>query len=112
MKVTPTDKNYQVCTNYIIYNNLNIGRGFERLKIATDKLESCGGILSESDAMNLLQKADSDANPPQEDKEVSKDKISATQWSVVYNIANKEADIAINKDFKNIYTYKLKDFNK
>lgn len=109
MKVTPADKNYQVSTNYIIYNNLKIGRGFERFKIATDKLESCGGILSEPDAMDLLQKADTDANPAKED--VSEEKTSITQWSVVYNTATKEADIAINKDFKHIYTYKLNDFN-
>lgn len=109
MKVTPIDKSYQVCTNYILYNDLKIGRGFERFKIATDKLESCNGVISEEDAMKLLKDADSDANPAKEN--VPDEKVSTTQWSVVYNIEDKEADIAINKDFDHIYTYGLNDSN-
>lgn len=54
IKFIETDENYQLATNFIMYNNLNIGSGKERYQQVEKRLAKTGGIISQEDAMKLL----------------------------------------------------------
>jgi penicillin V acylase-like amidase (Ntn superfamily) len=95
VKVTGSSKNYQVASNFIMYNNLNIGEGydeFERYEKADKALELNGGVLSEDQAMKVL----SEVMIP-----------DRTQWSIVYNMISKDAEVCINKKYDNKYKFNL-----
>lgn len=94
--VKPAVGTYPAATNFVMYNNLNIGEGyteFDRYNAIQQKLTQTKGVLAEADAMSLLSEV---AIP---------DRI---QWSVVYNMKKLTATIAVRKDYKNLYEYALK----
>ncbi len=84
----------QMLTNFLISEDVyGFGTGQDRYAILQQTLEENEGILSEQQAMDLLQA-------------VSQDKISektgtrsATQWSVVYNNTRKTAMIVTDRDY-------------
>jgi len=100
MQVVKTDKNYQVASNFIAYNNLNIGEGyteFDRYNTVVNEIEKNNNSLTENQAINLLTKVG-----------VYDNKIDKLQWSVVYNLNNKTGKIFTNRNTKNINSFKLK----
>lgn len=101
MKVTPNSGNYQAVTNFIVYNGMNEGEGagegeafneFERYDKAMAALEANKGVISEDQAMKVLEAV----------------KIpDRTQWSVVYNMVTKQAKICVDEKYDQAYTISL-----
>lgn len=95
IKITRPDTEYQLTTNFIMYQGLNEGEGgseFERYATIESKLNTQSGVISESDAMVLL----SDVVIP-----------DRTQWSVVYNQETGDVKICVDGNYDDTYTYKL-----
>lgn len=78
MQVVEPDENFQVASNFIAYNHLNIGEGyseFDRYNSAHDYLIQKNCNVSEDEAMALLAKIG-----------VMSGGVDKLQWSVVYNL--------------------------
>ncbi len=91
--VTPKEK-YQVATNFIAYNGLNLGEGsteFQRYDTIHNTLLRANGVISEKNAMSLL-------------KDV---KLQKTQWSVVYNLKQLNGSVCINGDYEKPHSFTL-----
>ncbi len=79
LQVVEAKTKYQIATNFIAYNGLNIGEGFtefERYDMVEKELSDNNGILNENDAIPLLAKVGV------QDSEVDK-----LQWPVGYNLS-------------------------
>jgi hypothetical protein len=97
MCVTPIAGNYQVVTNFILYQGLNEGEGgseFARYNTIESALTASNGVISEEDAMRLL----SGSRIP-----------GRTQWSVVYNLATGDATICMAEQYDLANHISLKD---
>ncbi|WP_066496185.1 linear amide C-N hydrolase [Abyssisolibacter fermentans] len=95
VKIVDTDTNYQIASNFIAYNGLNIGEGyneFDRYETIEEHLKNNKGIITVNDAMDLL----SEVKIP-----------NKTQWSVVYNLVTKKFVICINEDYETQYVFKF-----
>lgn len=95
IKIIKTDKNYQLATNFIMYQGLNEGEGgseFERYETLENKLKSTGGIIVEEDAMKLL----SEVSIP-----------GRTQWSVIYNQETGQIQICMGEKYDHVYNFML-----
>jgi hypothetical protein len=96
--VTPTEE-YQIASNFIAYNSLNIGEGFDefdRFNKVEQKLKPANGVISEAEAMKLL--VDVGVIYKEEDK---------LQWSVVYNLTDLNGQICTHRNTENIYNFSL-----
>lgn len=99
MQIVETETDYQIATNFIAYNGLNIGEGFtefERYDAVEKELVDNNGVLNEDDAISLL------ARVGVRDGEVDK-----LQWSVVYNLTTGVVRLFIHRDTDNITATKL-----
>jgi hypothetical protein len=86
-------KNYQVATNFTLYNNPDHeGFGKDRYDNLESELEKCNGIISENDALELLKK---NVIPGDE------------QWSAVYNLTKKSVAVTFSRDYDHVYKYEL-----
>ena len=95
IKVTKSEENYQLVTNFIMYQGLNEGEGgseFERYATIEDSLGASEGVISEEDAMGLL----SDVRIP-----------GRTQWSVVYNQTTGELWVCAGEQYDRVYSFSL-----
>jgi len=94
MQVVRKDGNYQICSNFILYNNPSLdGFGSDRYKNYDDVLAQTKGVLSISDALKLLQK---NTIPGDE------------QWSVVYNLTDKTISATFYGNYDKVYEYSFK----
>ncbi|MCX7773899.1 MAG: linear amide C-N hydrolase [Clostridia bacterium] len=96
LQIIEPKKDYQIASNFILYKDMNVGEGyteFDRYNGVDAKLSETNGVISEKEAMALLAKVQIP---------------DRTQWSVVYNLTSKEADICINKHYERVYHYTLK----
>lgn len=103
LQIVEAETDYQIATNFIAYNGLNIGEGFtefERYEIVEKELSDNNGILSENDVISLL------ARVGVRDGEVDK-----LQWSVVYNLTTGDVRLFIHRDTNNIKVTKLEMSN-
>lgn len=92
---------YQVATNFIEYNGLNIGETssknyamneFHRYDIIHAGLTKNKGVLKQSAALNLLKSASQ----------------KTTQWSIVYNQKTLSGTVCIGGNYSNSYPFTLK----
>ncbi len=93
VKVIQADKGYQIASNFILYNDLMAGEGyceFERYNAVEVALADKGGILSQKDAMELLE----EVRMP-----------GRTQWSVVYNMSDLTAVVSICEKYDTLYEF-------
>lgn len=93
VKFIETDKNYQIASNFIMYKGLNVGEGyteFERYDTVEEKLSQSKGIISEKDAMGLLEEV---LDPER------------TQWSIVYNQVTGKILVSMNKKYEEIHSF-------
>ncbi|MCI8759915.1 MAG: linear amide C-N hydrolase [Clostridia bacterium] len=100
LQVIETDKEYQVASNFIAYNNLNIGEGyteFNRYDKVVNKLEASNNSLNINDTINLLNDVGV----------YDKDGFDKLQWSVVYNLTNKSGIIWAHRNKSNIIDFEL-----
>ena len=75
------------------------GVGGDRLEKIRKKLDEKKRVLTEEEAMKLLQSVSQELDP----KEVT----SNTQWSAVYNLTKKTVTICVDKDFSKQYSFEL-----
>ncbi len=99
IRIVKPDRDYQVASNFIAYNGLNIGEGyteFDRYDAAVQAIEANGGMLTENEAVDLLAQIgcyDGDT-----------DKL---QWSVVYNLNQLSGRIFAHRNTGNIMPFTL-----
>ena len=99
LKVTETDEDFQIASNFIPYNSLNIGEGFtefERYDRVRKVIESNGGILDEMQAVELLAEVG-----------IVYDDEDRLQWTVVYNLSTLEGVIFASRNRENLITFRL-----
>ena len=90
---TKNSKNYQVVTNFTLYQNPTYnGFGKDRYENIESELSKRNGIISETQALDLLKK---NVIPGDE------------QWSVVYNLTKRNLKVTFSGDYNIIYQYDL-----
>jgi len=88
-------------TNFLLTEgDWDFGAGQDRFAILEQTMEDCGGVMTEEQAMDLLEAVKQVPQP---------EKRSSTQWSCVYNQTQGSVDIAIAMDYDNIYSFSLTD---
>ncbi len=99
IQVIETDKEYQVASNFIAYNDLNIGEGyneFDRYNKVINEIKDRNNFLNMNTTIRLLN-----------DVGVYYNGIDRLQWSVVYNVTNKTGKIWPHRNTKNIKDFAL-----
>ncbi len=97
--VVESETEYQIASNFIAYNGLNIGEGFtefERYDRVQNAIEENNGILEVSGAIQLLA-----------DVGVFDGDIDKLQWSVLYNLTTGKGGIFANRKTNNIIEFSL-----
>ncbi|PKM71926.1 MAG: choloylglycine hydrolase [Firmicutes bacterium HGW-Firmicutes-16] len=100
LQTVTTDEEYQIASNFIAYNGLNIGEGyteFDRYDTVKAAIESNGGILTEDQAIELLAKVG-----------VVDEGVDKLQWSVIYNLTTGEGKIFAHRKTENTIDFSLK----
>lgn len=106
MHVLTKEEGYTAATNFVLYNDLNLGYGQDRYEKIKETQEATNGIMTEEEALDLLLSV-----PAQGVREVegsSEGIPSDTQWSCVYNLDDLTLQICTSRDRSRIYTYSLK----
>lgn len=101
LQVVEADTEYQAASNFIAYNNLNIGEGyteFERYDKVINKLEDSSNSLNMNDTINLLNDVGV----------YGEEGIDKLQWSVIYNLTDKSGKIWAHRNKNNIADFELK----
>lgn len=99
LQVIDTDRTYQIASNYIAYQGLNIGEGFtefERYDIACETIEANGCVLDEPDAVELLARIGV--------RDGDTDKL---QWTAIYNLTSGDGQIFAHRNTNNIIPFHL-----
>ncbi|MDR0854706.1 MAG: linear amide C-N hydrolase [Clostridiales Family XIII bacterium] len=98
LQTVTTDKNYQVASNFIAYNGVNIGEGFsefERYNAVKTAIEN-KGFLTDEHAVDLL--AEVGVYDGVDDK---------LQWSVIYNLTTGDGKIYAHRNVDNISSFHI-----
>lgn len=101
LKVVTVPENYQIASNFVAYNGLNIGYGydeFDRYNRVKSAIEENNGILTEEQAIELL----SEIGIYDENGE------NKLQWSVIYNMNNLEGKIFTERNKNKLISFQLK----
>lgn len=99
LQVVTTDEHYQIASNFIAYNDVNIGEGyneFERYDAVRKAIEHNDGSLNMEQAAALL----AEVGVIYEDE----DKL---EWTVVYNLSNLHGSIFANRNIGNMTPFEL-----
>ncbi len=100
LQTVTTEERYQVASNFIAYQNLNIGEGyneFERYDAVKEAIQANNGALSMEQAIDLLKEIGI--------RDGLEDKL---QWSVVYNLSTLEGTIFAHRNTDNLIDFQLK----
>lgn len=95
LKTVETAEDWQIASNFIAWNNLNIGEGyteFERYDAVLSAIEGAGGVLDGDAAIRLLA-----------DVGVS----GRLQWSVLYNLSTGDIQIFPNGSTDSVKAFHL-----
>lgn len=93
---------YMAATNFLLTpGDYDFGGGQDRYAIVMEGLTAADGVLTEEAAMDLL------AACAQEPHLNSRGEESATQWSVVYNLDEPGATIAVGMDYEDVFEVSL-----
>ena len=98
---------YFCLTNFTLSTDEKNGTGKERFEIMQNGLKESNSIMSETEAMNLLNKAQMDGHKYYEPGHMYYD--SKTQWSVIYNLSKCTATISVGSDFSKSFKVNLKN---
>lgn len=99
LRVVEPDSEYQIASNFIAFDGLNIGEGyteFERYDRVQSVIEENGGVLDADSAIALLA-----------DVGISDGDTDKLQWSVLYNLTTGDGDIFANRKTDNIIAFHL-----
>lgn len=101
LQVVKSDKSYQIASNFIAYNGLNIGEGhdeFDRYNAVKIAIEENHGKLTREQTIDLLAQVGVH-EPTGEDK---------LQWSVVYNLTDLQGYGFAHRNRGNVKEFTLK----
>lgn len=96
MVVTEADDDYQIASNFIAYNGLNIGEGFtefERYHTVNEEIVRNNYMLSNQQAITLLTEVG-----------VWDNDVDKLQWSVLYNLTTGDIQLFAHRNAANIIT--------
>ena len=79
-----------------------LGHGKDRYEILKSVLAFKKDVLSEKEAMSLLEMVS------QPETEAS---TSMTQWSVVYNLTDLNATVAIRREYEKLFRFSINDIS-
>lgn len=105
MHVLKKEEGHIAATNFVLYNDMNIGSGQDRYETIMKTLNETNGIMTEEAALDLLLSV-----PSQGTRVIDglNDTIpSDTQWSCVYNLDQLTLTICTGRNQDQIYTYSL-----
>jgi hypothetical protein len=94
-----SDEIYQIASNFIAYNGLNIGEGFdefERYEKVKSAIETNHGTLSEEQAVGVLSEVG-----------VINEGEDKLQWSVIYNLSSLDGTIFAHRNRDNLVDFRL-----
>ncbi len=97
--VVEAETEYQIASNFIAYDGLNIGEGFtefERYDRVQNAIEANNGMLKASQSIQLLA-----------DVGVYDGDIDKLQWSVLYHLTTGNGEIFANRNTDNIIGFQL-----
>lgn len=93
-----------VLTNFLVSEEVyGFGKGHDRYEIIVDSLDNVDYVLTEEEAMAVLESAKSD------NYDVGTGDGSDTQWSVVYNNSDLTMDICVGANYDKVYSFSLFD---
>jgi hypothetical protein len=98
LQTIATEEDYQIASNFIAYNGVNIGEGFDEFE-RYDKVKAViegNGSLSETQSLKLLAEVGV--------RDGSTDKL---QWSVLYNLTTGDGKICAHRNVDNISSFHL-----
>lgn len=101
LQVVKSDKSYQIASNFIAYNGLDIGEGydeFDRYDSVKQAIEENHGKLTKEQTIDLLTQIGVHG-PAGEDK---------LQWSVVYNLTDLQGYSFAHRNRGNVKEFTLK----
>lgn len=99
LQVVETDSEYQIASNFIAFDGLNIGEGyteFERYDRVQSVIEESGRVLDEDSAIALLA-----------DVGISDDVTDILQWSVLYNLTTGDGEIFAHRKTDSVIAFRL-----
>ena len=99
LQVVETDKDYQIASNFIAYQELNIGEGyseFDRYDAVESAIETNGGTLEEEEVVEVLA-----------DVGIKQGRIDKLQWSVLYNLTTGGGKIFANRKLDHVMDFNL-----
>jgi len=99
LQVVETDTNYQIASNFIAYNGLNIGEGFtefERYHTVESAISENSGTLNEAQAVSVLSEVG-----------VMNETTDKLQWSVVYNLSTGDGTLFAHRNTNNMINFHL-----
>ena len=99
IKVVTTDENFQIASNFIAYNDVNIGEGFcefERYDTVYNVITGNNGVINMVQAVDLLA-----------DVGCFFEEIDRLQWSVIYNLSTLDGIIFANRNTGNLISFEL-----
>jgi hypothetical protein len=99
LQTVTANESYQIASNFIAYDDLNIGEGFsefERYDRVKAAIDNNGGILNMEQSVALL--AEIGVIDKGEDK---------LQWTVIYNLSALEGSIFAHRNTKNLIDFSL-----
>lgn len=99
IQAVETEEEYLIASNFIAYNDLNIGEGFtefERYDAVLTVIEENSGVLEEDKAIDLLAEVG-----------VMNGETDKLQWSVLYNLTTGDGRIFAHRKIDNITYFHL-----
>ena len=99
IKVVRTDENFQIASNFIAYNNVNIGEGFcefERYTAVYDTITGNNNVLNTAQAIALLA-----------DVGGFYEGVDRLQWTVIYNLSTLNGIIFANRNTEKLIPFEL-----
>jgi hypothetical protein len=99
LKIVTTPDDFQVASNFIAWNGLNYGEGFneiERYETVKSRIDKNGGWLSEQQAIDLLTEVG-----------IYYEGVDKLQWTVIYNLTTGIGKIFAGRNTDNIIQFQL-----
>lgn len=104
MKLVEPKDSYQAATNFLLTpGDYDFGKGQDRYKTLMTTLKKNKGVISNKEAMNLLKAVS------QKEHKTESGRLSATQWSVVYDTKELSATISMGMDYSKTYKISLNE---
>ena len=99
IKVVRTDERFQIASNFIAYNNVNIGEGFcefDRYNTVRNTIIENNGYLTINQAVDVLVNVGG-----------YYEGVDRLQWTVIYNLSKLDGLIFANRNMDNIIPFEL-----